>query len=183
MKIHYKPETEPTEPVKVINPAPFILLAILAVFGLIFAFKHFDDAFDEVDGEPVMKPEYKEKVGKRAMKPYDCETYELRAEFPGFYPCKQCEGGVFYLNAGEVYKIGESCNKKERYSQGYYASESLEYFVVLKGNAADCKAEEARRIGAYPTTPENLARPKRTPESIKNKRYRLLYPIGNSGIK
>lgn len=183
MKIHSKPAIEPEVSIHKPNPMPFLFLALLAVVALVFAYKHFDEAFDEVEGELVMKPQYREKIDKRVTKPFDCETYELRANISGLYPCKACEGGVFYLNAGEVFKIGESCNKEERYSQGYYASESLKYFVVLKGNAAECKAEEARRLGAYPTTPENLARPNRTPESIQNQRYRLLYPIGNTGIK
>lgn len=183
MKIQYKSNTEPVKPTKTINPAPLILLAILAVFGLMFAFKHFEDAFENVDGQWVMKRAYKEKVGKKMMKPYDCDTYELVAIHNGFYPCKSCEGGLFFLNKGEIYKIGFSCNKEERYSQGYYAAKSLKYFVVLRGNAADCQAEEARLLGAYPLLPENLARPDRTEQSIKEQRYKILYPIGNSKLQ
>jgi hypothetical protein len=113
----------------------------------------------------------------------DCEVYELRALTAGFYNCELCEGKTFFLNTGEIYKIGESCDKQRRYKTSYYDRMKLEYAVVFTGNTKECKVEEARRLGAYATMNENLSRPKKDFFSIEEKRYRLLFPPGNTGLK
>lgn len=165
-------------------PSPFKgFLFLMIVVGVFFAYKHFEDAFTEVEGEPIMKEGYKEKIRGKIRKYEDCEVYELRAIRPGFYDCTLCESKIFYLNQGEIYKIGETCDKRARYKDSFYDKMKLEYVVVFKGNTQECKIEEVRRLGEYPTTAENLSRPQKNSNSVQTSRYRLLLPPGNSGLK
>ena len=164
------------------TPFKFLMLLVLAV-GLVFAFKHFQDGYEKVDGEWVMKPEFRDKVDDKRESFEECEVYFLMALEDGFYDCPNCTGKTFYLYSNEIAKIGMTCNGRDRYDQSFYQAKKVRYEVVFKGNAYECQREEIRLLGSYAQMPENMRRPDRTKLSLQTHRYKLLYPVFNTTLK
>jgi len=98
-----------------------------------------------------------------------CEQYALVARVSGWYPCYNCgtETKIF-LNKGEVWKYGKTCNGSiKRYPNGL-PDNNLEYFIQFRGTEDACLIEEKRKIYNYPNLPECIAR-----------KIKLLRPPGN----
>lgn len=60
------------------------------------------------------------------------EVYSLRATVPGDYP--NVRGGTTTLNAGDVYKYGETTQPDSRYSQKGLEAANLRYVEEFKGS-------------------------------------------------
>jgi hypothetical protein len=91
-----------------------------------------------------------------------CVQYALLARENSWYPCYTCpDSTMIYLNRGEVWYYGETCNgEKGRY--GNKLSELLvRYEPQFVGNKAECIIEQKRKIVNYPLLAENLARVKK----------------------
>ena len=164
------------------TPFKFLMLLVLAV-GLVFAFKHFQDGYEKVDGEWVMKPEFRDKVDDKRDSFEECEVYYLIALKDGLYECHNCVGKVFYLYKGEIVKIGMTCTGSNRYRKAFYDTRNVRYRTVFYGNVMECQQEEISRLGNYAGLPENMRRPDPDSLSLKNRRYKLLYPVRNSSLK
>ncbi len=164
------------------QPMKFLILVALAA-GIFFAYKHFTDGYEKVEGEWVIKPKYNNFVDKKVTSFEECTVYELRATADGYYECKHCLYSVFFLKAGEVWKIGKTCSKEERYDEIYYLQNNVKYHPVFAGSSAECEIEEVRRIAAYALSPENMQRPDPTRLQINKKRHKLLYPPKNTGLR
>lgn len=177
------------EPKKNLNKNTLIILLIIlpSVLALIvLGFKTFKDGFTQnKNGLWQIKKEYKNYVKKKIDQPDECVVYRLVALKDGYYECKNCINGTFFLRSGEIVKYGLSCSDdpKKRYKNHFWKKYSVEMQIIYRGDLAQCTKEEARFIGNYPFTPENTSRPDPTPQSYERGRYRLLFPPMNSGIK
>lgn len=64
-------------------------------------------------------------------------TYELRATTSGLYP--NVRGGVVSLNAGDVWKYGETTPGFDNYSQNFLTTNRLQMVPIFYGNVAELK--------------------------------------------
>lgn len=164
------------------QPFKFIILLVIGLV-LVFTYKHYEDAYEEIDGEWVRKPKFKDKIDDKTKSFDECEVYYLLALTDGLYECFNCGSGDFFLYRNEIVKIGYSCDGEGRYLRSFYEGVKVKYKTVFRGNSYDCEVEEIRQLGSYASLPENLARPIVSQQSRKAKRYRLLYPVRNTGLK
>ena len=74
-------------------------------------------------------------------------TYELRATTSGLYP--NVRGGVVSLNAGDVWKYGETTQGFDRYSQNFLTTNRLQMVPIFYGNVAEIKVQEKIMIYGY----------------------------------
>ena len=75
------------------------------------------------------------------------EVYSLRASREGEYP--SVRGGTVKLQAGDVYKFGETTQPGERYSASDLRRQGLEYQTEFKGSQGMAKIVEKMRIYGY----------------------------------
>ena len=144
-------------------------------------FEKFKDFVQEnPDGSYELKPERKRKLNtdiKRMRE--EAEQYILVAKEEGYYGCLHCPRGAFYLRKGEIVKIGITRQGEQgRYDQNYYARMKVEYIAEYRGTLQIAAERELIRLGNYPLTPENLARPDEPEGGVD--RYKLARPIQNS---
>ena len=172
------------ERVRALLPPPFkfFLLLILGL-TLVLAYKHFQDGYEKIDGKWRQKPEFRDKVDDKRDSYDECEVYYLTAMADGFYECFNCKEKTFYLYSGEIAKIGMTCTGENRYLQSFYKAKKVRYEVILFGDVYECQREEIRLLGNYANMPENMRRPDPSVLSIKNRRYKLLYPVFNTTLK
>lgn len=164
------------------KPQSWLWLIVVGLV-LVMGFKKFSDAFFKKDGEWIMKKSYQEHVKDKRDKFSDCEVYYLVALQSGFYKCELCERGTFYLKQGEIYKIGLTCNGKDRYKSAFYRQMRVEFVTVFEGDLSSCSAREIAELGNYPLRAQNRQRPDPSPETKAKGRYKLLLPPANSGLK
>jgi hypothetical protein len=74
-------------------------------------------------------------------------TYELRATTSGLYP--NVRGGLVSLNAGDVWKYGETTQGFDRYSQNFLTTNRLQMVPIFYGNVAEIKVQEKIMIYGY----------------------------------
>ncbi len=74
-------------------------------------------------------------------------TYEPRATTSGLYP--NVRGGVVSLNAGDVWKYGETTQGFDRYSQNFLTTNRLQMVPIFFGNVAEIKVQEKIMIYGY----------------------------------
>lgn len=98
-----------------------------------------------------------------------CEQYALKALKDGWFPCLKCNGITkIFLNHGEVWKYGKTCNAEfGRYPAGL-PYPGLYYFTEYFGTEKECLLEEKRKIYNYPNLPE-----------CQKRNVSLLRPPGN----
>jgi len=72
------------------------------------------------------------------------EVYSLRANQPGDYP--NVRGGTTFLNAGDVYRYGETTQPDARYSNSDLRRQGLEYQTEYQGSQTMAKIVEKQRI-------------------------------------
>ena len=75
------------------------------------------------------------------------EVYSLRASREGEYP--SVRGGTVTLQAGDVYKFGETTQPGARYSVSDLRKQGLEYQTEFKGSQGMAKIVEKMRIYGY----------------------------------
>ena len=146
-----------------------VSISSLLIFGLIFTFGVF--AFYILTAERTAKKA--KEIEHIISKTYDeyklCEQYALVADKAGWYPCLRCsETDSIYLNKGEIWKYGKTCNTEfGRYPNGL-PYPYLKYVIEFEGNEQECLIIEKEKIYNYPSLPECL-----------NRKIRLIRPPGN----
>ncbi len=75
--------------------------------------------------------------------------YSLRATASGSYICFTCSTGTMNLNAGDVYKYGETINPTGRYSQTYLNGLGVQQINEFSGNQVEIKVQEKVKIYGY----------------------------------
>lgn len=132
------------------------------------------------DGSYELKPERKRKLNADIKRMREgAEQYVLLAKEEGNYGCLHCPRGTFYLYKGEVVKVGITRQGEQgRYDQNYYDRMKIEYLVEYRGTLQGAAERELIRLGNYPLTPENLARPDEPQGGVD--RYKLARPVQNA---
>lgn len=137
-------------------PGITILLLALAMAAL----KWEDVARLLKDGNWGLAQERQEELEDTLERNENAEQYVLIATVSGWYECYLCEEGKYWLNEGEIAKIGITTNPAERYSQQWLKDHRVNYHVETEGDLAAVRKAEIERIASYPFTPENMKRPK-----------------------
>ena len=75
--------------------------------------------------------------------------YSLRATGSGPYTCFTCSGGTTSLNAGDVWKYGETTNPAGRYSQSQLSGWGVRQVNEFYGNQVQIKVMEKTKIYGY----------------------------------
>ncbi len=150
VKHHYPPPKDRT---------PFVI-GITILLLIIAALKWEDVVRQLNDGSWILTEERQRKVERTLDRNNNAEQYVLLAAVSGWYKCYLCEEGRYWLNAGEIAKIGITTNPAERYSQAWLERNNVEYIIEVTGNLAEVREAEIRRISGYPLLPENMRRPK-----------------------
>ena len=150
-----------------------LFLIIFAVTVAVVAFLAFG-----LDGKPelsVKRGKKKERAIRRTVArkhaKENCEQYVLTVLKSGYYPVLRWGVPVaadsIWLNMGEVWKYGKTCNGElNRYpGQIYYSdgkwflnTDELRYQVQFRGSEKDCLVEEKEKIYNYPLLPECVLR-------------------------
>lgn len=182
-----------TQKIAVLSSAVAFVLTVFFLAGVFkdkpkefFVSERKYETFDDFvkhnpDGTFELKPQRKTKLNadvKRMRE--EAEQYVLLAKEDGYYQCLHCPRGTFYLFKGEVAKVGVTRQGEEgRYDRNYYTRMKLDYKTEYRGTLQKAMEAELVRIGNYPLTPENLARPDQSEEGVD--RYKLARPILNTG--
>lgn len=89
-----------------------------------------------------------EKIAERVAGP-DAEQYSLRAVRPGLYP--NVRGGTTQLNAGDVWKYGQSIfgSGRSGYSQQYLTGLGVRYVTEFKGSQMQALMQEKLKLYSY----------------------------------
>ena len=122
----------------------------------------------------------------RKIEQYDNQQlYVLTAIRDGYYYCKHCPTGKFFLKEYEVYKYGiTGIGPKDRgYSENWLSKKGLNYTVLTTGHLTVLKSQETTLIGAYAILPENVDRPLLGNQKAKLNWYRLVIPPGNNSLE
>lgn len=140
-------------------------------------YESFDDFVVQTDSGFKLKENRITQIKKQLFAIENSEQYILIAKNDGFFLCKHCYRGSFYLKAGEIWKIGTtSWGKQYRYPKDELTRLDLIYVMEYKGPLMDCLKREKIRIAKYPLLEENTSRP---PFGENKERYRLARPPGN----
>ncbi|MBY0067111.1 MULTISPECIES: DUF6443 domain-containing protein [Empedobacter] len=75
--------------------------------------------------------------------------YSLRAKTDGTYPCFTCASGTMNLNAGDVWKYGETTNPSGRYSGKELGAIGVEQKNEFSGTQRQIKMMEKAKIYGY----------------------------------
>lgn len=141
------------------NPAP-VVIGIVAALLLFAALKWEDVARRLKDGGWGISEERQKEMEDTLERNENAEQYVLLATTSGWYECYLCKEGQYWLNEGEIAKIGITTNPAERYSQQWLKDHRVSYLVETTGDLATVRKAEIERIASYPFTPENMRRPK-----------------------
>jgi len=164
---------------------PITFLFIISALILMAIPKSWKAATKETtDGNISLSKEWAETITKKQDSHANQELYMLTAARNGYFLCKHCPTGKFFLKAGEVYRYGITGGGKAKrgYSDSWLARSGLNYILLQKGNLAAIKTEETALIGSYALHPENLLRPLTGKPAAKLNWYRLVLPPGNNSL-
>ena len=75
-------------------------------------------------------------------------VHELRTNTSGYYPCVRTSTLV-YMEAGEVWKIGETTQGNNRYTDNWYQTYNVHMISVFEGNQREIKIHEKILIYQY----------------------------------
>lgn len=137
-----------------------IIIGIAAALLLLAALKWEDVARRLRDGTWALSEERQQEMEDTLDRNENAEQYVLLAVVSGWYECYLCEEGKYWLNEGEIAKIGITTNPAQRYSQQWLKDHRVSYHVETEGDLAKVRKAEIERIASYPFTPENMRRPK-----------------------
>ena len=114
-----------------------------------------------------------EKIRTRDYTKQLCVQYALVATRSGNYPCYNGETTFIFLNMGEIWKYGKTCNGEEgRYPNGLPVN-GLRFVPQFFGTEEQCLIVEKQKIYNYFLLPENIERAKKNGTQI------LIRPPGN----
>jgi hypothetical protein len=146
-------------PVSPKNRTP-LFVGVLTLILIVAALKWVDVVKKLADGAWVLTDERQDLRDGALDRNTNAEQYVLLAVVSGWYKCYLCPEGQYWLNEGEIAKIGITTNPMERYSEKWIQDNRVEYVREIVGDLTTVRKAEIERISTYPLTPENMTRPK-----------------------
>ena len=121
--------------------------------------------YNDESGEARVTENWRIKSLKRAKEferkvTKECQQYRLIARIPKFYSCFTCKTDKIFLQPGETWRIGVTCDRLVRYSQKFLKRNSLDYVVEYEGDMTTAYIIEKKKLILYLEMPENLKRGK-----------------------
>lgn len=168
---------------------PAGLLIIGVVVSLLYLLMAIPKSWEEAtkkggDGSLSLSDSWAKAIEKKKSKYEAHELYMLVAANRGYFYCKHCPSGRFYLRTGEIYRYGTTGEGQHGrgYSQNWLNDHLLSYVVLMKSDIKTVKMAETTLIGNYVLLPENLNRPLMNQAKSKPNWYRLVLPPGNNTL-
>ncbi|MEZ5039992.1 MAG: hypothetical protein R2828_08870 [Saprospiraceae bacterium] len=166
-----------------------LVYTLLIITLLFFVYMALPKSWEEAttvkkDGTLALSKEWAETIDRKKDQYAYHDLYQLIAAKNGYYSCKHCPTGKFYLKVGEVYRYGTTGIGQEGrgYSEEWLNDHLLNYVIIMTGDIAIIKTQEAILIGSYAIFPENLNRPLFKTAGAKDYWYRLVLPPGNQRL-
>lgn len=170
-------------------PFQFLLIFILSILLLLIAKREVQMArkyvegtegyvYLDEDGNPQVIPEVYERLEKQKKKRETCVQYVAVAIDDGYRACYTCPDGkkTIFLEKGEVWKYGETCDLESRKNDPEYRINRVELLDQNYGSKHYCFKVQLDSIYLYKKHHENLMRLKNTGIWLKrppgNKIYR-----------
>jgi hypothetical protein len=168
---------------------PLGLLFVGLLASLIFLLMAIPKKWEEAtkvgdDGAITLSDDWAETIEKKISTFEIHELYSLMAAKDGYYACKHCPGGKFFLKKFEIYRYGTTgVGKSGRgYNENWQNDNFLIYSTILTSDLKTVKIAQTSFIGAYPLLRENLERPLLDSPVAKPYWFRLVLPPGNNSL-
>jgi hypothetical protein len=162
------------------------LLGLLVIIIIYMSIPNdWEDAVTEnQDGTYTLSKDWAGEVSKKKEQFASHDLYMLIALADGFFLCKHCPTGKFYLKKNEVYRYGTTgIGQFQRgYNKQWLSDNLLIYIQIASGDLTSMKMQEATLIGNYAILPENIRRPLQNSSKAKTYWYRLVLPPGNNSL-
>ncbi len=129
-----------------------LFLAIVSTFAVTFFFKFSIERAEKKALEI-------DRIIDKTYPNENCVQYALITLKDGWFPCYNCGvAETIYLNKGEVWKYGKTCNGEQgRYPNGLPVP-NLKFEIQLIASEKACLIAEKEKIYNYPNLPECLKR-------------------------
>jgi len=129
-----------------------LFLAIVSTFAVTFFFKLSIERAEKKALEI-------DRIIDKTYPNENCVQYALITLKDGWFPCYNCGvAETIYLNKGEVWKYGKTCNGEQgRYPNGLPVP-NLKFEIQLIASEKACLIAEKEKIYNYPNLPECLKR-------------------------
>ena len=168
-------------------PLIFILLGTLSTIIIIYLTipKDWEDATTEKeDGQITLSENWSSIIEEKQEQYSSHDLYVLTAAADGYFECKHCSTGKFFLKEKEVYRYGTTGigQSGRGFNEQWLNDNLLNYVHLMNADLTTVKTEEANLIGNYAILPENLKRPLRNSSNAKTYWYRLVLPPGNNSL-
>ncbi len=136
------------------------------------------------DGTLSLADDWTGTIDRKLDKFENHHLYMLVATQNGYYLCKHCPTGNFYLREGELYRYGTTGDGKEGrgYNEEWLENNKLSYIHLLTAELTLVRAQQTLLIGHYSLNSENLKRPLIDAPKAKPYWYRLVLPPGNNSL-
>lgn len=136
------------------------------------------------DGSISLSDDWSRTIERKKGKYEIHELYMLVAASDGYFSCKHCPVGRFYLRRGEIYRYGTTGDGQSArgYNERWLNDHLLSYVILMKSDITTVKIAETTLIGEYVLLPENLNRPLFNQAGGKPNWYRLVLPPGNNSL-
>lgn len=172
------------------NRFPYSLLLIgffaLGLFIYMSIPKKWEDATTQnEDGSISLSDDWGDAVENKKEQYASHDLYALTVVIDGYFLCKHCPSGKFFLKAHEIYRYGTTGTGQNGrgYSEKWLNRHQLNYIYLKTGDLTTIKTEEAALIGNYVILPENMNRPISSSRKAKPYWYRLVLPPGNNSLE
>lgn len=136
------------------------------------------------DGSVTLADDWARAIEKKKEKIEKHDLYMLVAARDGYFICKHCPTGKFFLKDGEVYRYGTTGDGQQGrgYNREWLSNNGLGYIRLLTADLTTVKIAQTNYIGLYAILPENLNRPLPTSSKAWPYWYRLVIPPGNNSL-
>lgn len=168
---------------------PLGLLLTALLVSLFFLYMAIPKTWEEAtktadDGTITLADDWAGTIERKLSKYEKHDLYALLAVNDGYFECKHCPTGKFFLKKGELYRYGTTGDGQNGrgYNEEWIYINKLFYIHLLSGDLTTVSIAQASFIGAYALLPQNLARPLPNSSEARPYWYRLVIPPGNNSL-
>ena len=136
------------------NFLPIILILCISLVILDFAFKKINNNPDVkiIESGKLILGEHEDSMLKKELEQFEnCVQYAIVATISGYFDCHKCPFGItkVWLNKGEIWKYGESCQIEKRWPQSKLEPLFLLREDQIKGDIKITKQAEREKLRKY----------------------------------